>query len=98
MSEITELLANYDGEPKYKVQLQKVYEAWQIEPATMKEIEVRTGIDRANICRYVATLRKAKLIAALNKRECKITKKTATEFTTDPGLFPALTQSVLFAQ
>ena len=96
MYKISELLANYEGEAKYQVQLKKVFDAWQQQPATMKEIEVLTSVDRANICRYVATLRKAKLIAALGKRECRITGRIATEFTTDASLFPEDLQTRLF--
>jgi hypothetical protein len=96
MIKISELLANYDGETKYQAQFHKVYHEWQREPATMKEIEIRTGVDRANVCRYVAVLRKARLIAELTKRKCSITKKTATEFSTNQMLFPPLLQSSLF--
>lgn len=96
MCKISDLIANYNGEDKYKAQMQTVYYAWQEVPATMKEIQVKTGIDRSNICRYVDKLRKASLIAALNERKCSITKRSATEFTTNQMLFPPVLQSSLF--
>ena len=40
----------------------------------MKMVEVDTGIDRANICRYVRTLRKSDKIAKDKTELCVITK------------------------
>ena len=65
-------------------------------PQTMKMVSVKTGIDRANICRYVRTMRKAKLIKVLKIDYCPITRYKATYWTTNPQLFPIDLQGKLF--
>jgi hypothetical protein len=46
-----------------------------------------TGIERANICRYVAELEKQGEIALVRKGLCPITGYRAGFYSTDPKLF-----------
>jgi len=72
---------------KYLRQMQIVYNAFRIRPATMLMISVETGILRANICRYVSKYRKQGKIMLLHKTICPITKARAGFYTTDENLF-----------
>ena len=63
---------------------------------TMKECAVVTGIDRANICRYCRTFRKAGKVFKVRKRLCSQTKHKAGELTTNPDLAPPQNQLTLF--
>lgn len=70
-------------------QFQTVFAEFARQPQTMKEVEVRTGIDRAYICWYVRAMRKAKTIAKLRVGPCPITHYPYVGFyTTNPLLFP----------
>lgn len=71
-----------------KDQLKTVFEAFSEAPATMLMIARRTGIERANICRYVATMRKADSIFFVRKGFCAITKHTANYLTTNEAYRP----------
>lgn len=77
-------------------QLEITFQAFRDAPKTMKMVSVETGIDRPNICRYVAHLRKRKQIAAIKKGTCRITRHSAQFFSTDPELIPKPGQSELF--
>lgn len=77
-------------------QFQQVYELLLSVPATRKEVSVILGIDRANVCRYVKTLRDSVNIWVVKKRLCKITKHRAEELTCDPQFKPADNQLKLF--
>lgn len=79
-----------------KAQTEKTFRAFRERPKTMKMVSVETGIDRPNICRYVATFRKQKKITEVKKERCPITKHKATFYSTDPAYFPSETQSELF--
>jgi hypothetical protein len=72
-----------------KNQLKIVSEAFSEAPATMLMIARRTGIERASICRYVATMRKADSIFFVRKGFCAITKHTANYLTTNESYRPA---------
>ncbi len=64
---------------------------------TMKTIAVQLNIDRANICRYVATLRKSNRIQLVKKGVCPITKSSSVGFyTTNPEYFVSTNQLNLF--
>ena len=56
---------------------------------TMKMLSVRTGVDRANICRFVARLRETGKIFLVKKGLCLITKFRAGYYTTDPAKAPS---------
>lgn len=64
---------------------------------TMKTIAVQLGVDRANICRYVATLRRSNRIQLIKKGVCPITKSSGVGFyTTNPEYFISSNQLNLF--
>jgi hypothetical protein len=66
---------------------------------TMKTIAVKLGIDRANVCRYVATLRKSNRIQFVKKGICPITKCSGVGFyTTNPEYFVKSNQLELFTE
>jgi len=71
-----------------KNQLKIVSEAFSEAPATMLMIARRTGIERASICRYVATMRKNDSIFFVRKGFCAITKHTANYLTTNEAYRP----------
>lgn len=74
-------------------QLQRVYSTLFARPMTMYEVALTTGIERANVCRYVAELRKSNSIAVVRLGICPITKYSRVQFlTTNPALFPQETQ------
>lgn len=80
----------------FATQFNTTFEAFNKKPQTMKELSIATGIDRANVCRYVRTLKKANRIAVYKKAYCSITKHLANYYTTDPSLFPKSNQIKLF--
>ncbi len=57
---------------------------------TMKQVSVKTNIDRANICRFIAKRRKYKSIYLVRKGLCPITKHRAGFFTTNFELYHTL--------
>ena len=74
-------------------QLQRVYSTLFARPMTMYEVALITGIERANVCRYVAELRKSNSIAVVRLGICPITRHDRVQFlTTNPALFPQETQ------
>lgn len=74
-------------------QLQRVYSTLFARPMTMYEVALITGIERANVCRYVAELRKCNNIAVVRLGICPITKYSRVQFlTTNPALFSKNTQ------
>jgi hypothetical protein len=55
---------------------------------TMKTISIKTGIDRANICRYIANRRQQNKVFLVKKDVCPITKvKNVGFYTTDFDLY-----------
>jgi hypothetical protein len=77
-------------------QMDKVFKAFQEQPATMLMVSIKTGILRANICRYVAYWEKQGLIAEVEKDLCKISKFPAGYYTTDKKMFQESNQVKLF--
>jgi hypothetical protein len=77
---------------KAKTQKNRVFKAFFEAPKTMKMVSVETGIDRANICRYVAKFRKSDNVAEVKKGLCIITKHRAGFLTTNPDQFPKTNQ------
>ena len=85
------------GQDKHFIaQMDKVFKAFREQPSTMLMVSIKTGILRANICRYVATWEKQGRIAEVKKDQCKISKFQAGYYTTDPALFPESNQTSLF--
>lgn len=64
-------------------QERKTFQAFYSQPKTMLMVSVETGIERANICRYVATLRKQGRIFLIRNGICPITKHRAGFLTTN---------------
>ena len=87
---------NWSKDNQFQNQFKKTFEGFFKQPQTMKELSVSTGIDRANICRYCRTMRKAGTIAAVKKTYCSITKHIANKYTTNPDFFPIDSQLKLF--
>ena len=81
---------------KYLLQLNKVFNAFSYGAKTMKEVDVECGVMRENICWYVRSLKKANLIYLAGKRDCKVTKRLAGVYTTNPELIPKSNQIMLF--
>jgi response regulator of citrate/malate metabolism len=66
-------------------QLKMVFEAFS-NPATMLMVAKSTGIERANICRYIATLKKNDKIYLQKKGICKVSRYRAGYYTTKKNL------------
>ena len=79
-----------------KVQTQRTFQAFKPHPKTMKMVSVETGIDRPNICRYVAKLERLNKITVVKTAPCEITKHKAKYYSTDPDYFPPKSQPELF--
>lgn len=75
-----------------KDQFKNTFDALWDEPKTMLQVAREIGVERANICRYVATLRKAQKVAVAKKGICPITLHEAGFLTTDPAKFPPIAQ------
>ncbi len=84
------------NDSRLQAQFQIVFNGFLKSPCTMKELSIITGIDRANICRYVRILRLAGKIAIYKKVYCSITKHKANSYTTNPELMPVSKQLKLF--
>lgn len=80
----------------FENQLRRTFFAFKEAPKTMKMVAVETGIDRPNICRYVAHLEKRKKITVVRKAKCEITKHSAKYYSTDPDLLPQEREPELF--
>jgi len=79
-----------------KGQVFRVFESLKDRPKTMLMVSNETGIERANICRYVATWRKSETIKIVEKKLCLVSKFRASYLTTNPTLFPVSNQLSLF--
>jgi DNA-binding transcriptional regulator LsrR (DeoR family) len=91
----TSLQLGISKDKHFETQFVKVFEGF-MQPQTMKELSIKLGIDRANICRYCRTMRKENKIAVVKKTYCSITKHLANKYTTNPELFPFNSQLKLF--
>lgn len=80
----------------FQDQFNTIYQEFFKQPQTMKQVSVKTGIDRANICWYCRDLRKTERIASVKKGICPITKHPAIYWTTNPAFFPSNNQLNLF--
>ncbi len=81
----------------YLIQAQRVYKAFFECPKTMLQVATETGILRANVCRYVATLKKSNNVAIVKVGICPISKHSKVQFlTTNPSLHPKQRQLNLF--
>ena len=84
---------NHKGRGKvirFYTQKQRVYKAFLRQPKTMLQVATETGIERANICRYVAALKQEGNICLMYKSICPISKCRAGYYTTDPYIIDAV--------
>ena len=81
---------------KFLDQLQRVQSEFFRQPQTMKQLSIRTGIDRANVCWYCRTLRKSANIWVYKRDICPITKHPAFFWTTNPDFAPLDLQMKMF--
>lgn len=79
---LTPLKDNY-----FRNQFQSTKEAFFQAPATMRMIEVQTGILRPNICRYVRTMSNSGIIQVVRIGLCPETRHRAGFYSTNPDLF-----------
>lgn len=71
----------------FEAQMIKVFAAFKKKPSTMLMVAKTNGIDRANICRYVAIWYKQGKIQLLKYGYCKVSKRRAGYLTTNQALF-----------
>ena len=96
MNTYPQYIKAYCEDNHFKNQYLKAFAAFFSQPVTMMENSVTTGIDRANLCRYVRLMRLAGIIAVVKRTYCSITKHLANKYTTNPDLFPKNIQLSLF--
>lgn len=77
-------------------QLKAVYESLFSEPKTMLMADKDSGVNRANICWHIKTLKNAGLIQLVKKSKCEISHYTAGYYTTNPKYFKNSNQLKLF--
>lgn len=75
------------GESDFANQQERVYYQFLLRPQTMLQCSLETGIMRANICRYVAEMRKQGVIQCVAVRHDVNTGFKAGVYTTDKALF-----------
>jgi hypothetical protein len=76
----------------FQAQMKRVFLAFYRQPKTMLMVSIETGIYRANICRYVAKMNKQSSIRIERKSICPISKHRAGFYTTNPELFPSISE------
>ncbi|MBU3661477.1 MAG: hypothetical protein FGM14_16555 [Flavobacteriales bacterium] len=54
---------------------------------TMKQVAVKTDIDRANVCRFIGKMKRSKSVYLVRKGICPITKDIAGFYTTNYDLY-----------
>ena len=81
----------------FLAQKQIVYENLKSYPKTMLQVSRCTGIERANICRHISTLKREKRVQLIRKGLCPISHFRAGFYSTDEALFKNITQLSLFA-
>jgi hypothetical protein len=91
-NKVNQFRKNNDFQYQFKI----VSDAFFKQPQTMKELSVKTNIDRANICWYCRKLRQHNEIAVVKKVYCSITKHLVNQYTTNPALFPISSQLNMF--
>ena len=69
-------------------QFQIIFNELEKTPATMLMLAKQTNIERANICRYINTMKENNDVAIVKRHFCKVTNYLAAYYTTDKNLFP----------
>jgi hypothetical protein len=82
--------------PRQIDQSKKVFEVLKNTPLTMLMVSKITGVERASICRYIASFKKSNQIAVVAIKPCEVTKYRAGYYTTDANLFPAKSQLTIW--
>lgn len=67
-----------------ETQFQQIVEVLRERPLTMLQASQLTKIERAAVCRYIATLRKGDRVQVVRIGLCPITKHRAGFYTTNP--------------
>jgi hypothetical protein len=75
----------------FAAQMKIVFAAFRKAPKTMYMASVETGIERANICRYVAKWKRSQKLVIVKNDFCEISKYRADYYTTAPDLFTKIT-------
>lgn len=75
----------FSKDSHFIAQKKAIYKAFK-EPSTMLMVSIETGILRANICRYVAELKKQGKIRLIRKDLCKISNRKAGYLTTNENI------------
>lgn len=81
---------------KKKGQIRRTLDELKRDPATSMMLLVKTGILRANLCRYLAGLEKQGRITVVKEETCWITGHKAKYYSADPELIPKAGQAELF--
>jgi len=76
-----------DKDNHFVSQYKTVYHSFMEHPKTMLMVSIETGILRANICRYVATMEEKGQIQVIRKGYCPYTHFMAGFYSTDETLF-----------
>lgn len=71
----------------FSSQYQVVYTSFMQQPKTMLDVFLQTGILRANVCRYVAIMKKEGVIQLIRKDKDRSTGYMAGYYSTDKKLF-----------
>lgn len=74
---------NHSKDKHFQAQMRRVYAEFKRNPATMLMVAEKTGIYRANICRYVAKWRKQGKLWVSKIDCCKISRHKAEYLTTE---------------
>ena len=83
---------------KKKNQIRRTYDVLKEYPMTTKMIQVKTGIPRENLTRYISYLEKRNKVVTVKEEPCEITGFRAKYYSTDPRYFHPVTQSEMFKQ
>lgn len=78
---------NYSNS-RFAGQVKTAFAEFYRQPSTMLMVEVKTGIFRPNLCRYVANWKKLGIIFLVEKSKCPISKMIAGFYSTDPKYRP----------
>lgn len=76
----------------FDTQRKRVSTALHMEPKTMLMVSIKSGLLRANICRYVDKRSKQNRIRIKGKGICTVSKHLAGFYITKPELFPAIVE------
>lgn len=87
----------HNEDKHFAYQMQMVVNSLKQFPQTMLQVARITGIERANVCRYIATLQRQNKAQLIHKGFCPITHFKAGFYSTDEALFKTNGQLSLFA-